>query len=250
MRALPPALAAGLEAGATTLARCWRLVRADGLVLAVTEHDRDLTHAGVTYRAALAMTTGDVETDATAAPDRAALEGALAVDGVDEDDLALGRWTGARAELKLVDWRDPTLAVPVWSGRVGATTRRGAAFQLDLEGPEAALSRRIGRTIQRGCDAALGDARCRADLARPDRRGVTQILARLSDRAVRVAALPTLDPARLLDGEARLLSGRALDWRTRLAAVEAEAQGWLLTFDPPLSGSACGGRRAGADGGM
>ena len=51
MRPIPPALAAHLGEGVTTLCRCWTLTRRDGLVLGFTDHDRDLTVAGTLHGA-------------------------------------------------------------------------------------------------------------------------------------------------------------------------------------------------------
>jgi uncharacterized phage protein (TIGR02218 family) len=65
MRALDAGLQAHLDTGATTLCRCWKLVRRDGEVRGFTDHDRDLAFDGVTYlantgldAAALQQTTG------------------------------------------------------------------------------------------------------------------------------------------------------------------------------------------------
>ena len=40
MKTLSPALQAHLDSGATTLAWCWRIERADGVVFGFTDHDR------------------------------------------------------------------------------------------------------------------------------------------------------------------------------------------------------------------
>ena len=51
MKTLPPALQAHLDSGATTLAWCWRIERADGVVFGFTDHDRELSFGGVDLRA-------------------------------------------------------------------------------------------------------------------------------------------------------------------------------------------------------
>lgn len=51
MRDLPPAFAAHLAEGATTLCRCWTLARRDGARLGFTDHDRDLVLDGLTHLA-------------------------------------------------------------------------------------------------------------------------------------------------------------------------------------------------------
>ena len=40
MRAIDPELQARLDGGATTLCRCWRVRRRDGVELGFTDHDR------------------------------------------------------------------------------------------------------------------------------------------------------------------------------------------------------------------
>jgi hypothetical protein len=42
MKTLPSGLQAHLSSGATTLAWCWRVMRADGAVYGFTDHDRDI----------------------------------------------------------------------------------------------------------------------------------------------------------------------------------------------------------------
>src|SRR4051812_31581755 len=61
MRAIPTALQAKLDSGVTTLARCWKVTRRDGVVLGFTDHDRDLVLDGVTFRAG----TGFAASEAT-----------------------------------------------------------------------------------------------------------------------------------------------------------------------------------------
>lgn len=51
MKTLPPGLSAALADGVTTLARCWRITRHDGVVIGLTEHDDDLRVDGTLFRA-------------------------------------------------------------------------------------------------------------------------------------------------------------------------------------------------------
>src|SRR5829696_5399234 len=67
MRPIPQNLAAHLDGGATTLCRCWRLIRRDGASFGFTDHDRDLAFGGVVY----AARTGLEAAEATAELGRA-----------------------------------------------------------------------------------------------------------------------------------------------------------------------------------
>jgi hypothetical protein len=51
MKTIPDDLAAHLAGGATSLCRCWKLIRRDGQVLGFTDHDRDLSFGGLTFAA-------------------------------------------------------------------------------------------------------------------------------------------------------------------------------------------------------
>ena len=56
MKTLPPALATHVAGGLTTLCRCWRVDRRDGVVMGFTDFDRDLVFDAVTYKAASGFT--------------------------------------------------------------------------------------------------------------------------------------------------------------------------------------------------
>ena len=87
MRALDPDLVADLDAGATTLCRCWRLVRADGLVQGFTDHDADLSFGGTDYRAATGFTASAIEASLGLNVDGVDVAGALADGSLTELEL-------------------------------------------------------------------------------------------------------------------------------------------------------------------
>ena len=138
MRILEAEFATRLASGAATTCLCWRLTRADGFVLAVTEHDRALVVDGVTYQPGDAVVAGAFTNSAGLKPGQAAAGGALSHDAITEADLAAGLWDGAAVS--------------------------ETAFQAELVSVKADLERPVGRVYARRCDAALGDARCGVDV--------------------------------------------------------------------------------------
>ena len=50
MKVLPAALQAHLDGQATTTAQCWRLTRADGVVLGFTDHDETIRFDGTDFK--------------------------------------------------------------------------------------------------------------------------------------------------------------------------------------------------------
>ena len=58
------ALAAHYASGSTTLARLWKITRADGQVFGFTDHDAALSYGGVTYRPTSAFDASTISTRA------------------------------------------------------------------------------------------------------------------------------------------------------------------------------------------
>lgn len=165
MRTLPEELTNRIESGATTLCHVWVLRRTDGVELGFTDHDRDLTIAGVACRAASGWTAGAADSGVGFSAGTAAVAGGLDDVAVTDAELEAGQYDGASVTLWRVDWIRPDLRVRLWTATLARIRRDGAAFTADLEGLLAKLERVIGRTYGRDCDALLGDGRCTVDLA-------------------------------------------------------------------------------------
>jgi uncharacterized phage protein (TIGR02218 family) len=164
-------LQAKLNSGVTTLCRCWRITRRDGVVLGFTDHDEDVTLGALTCRA----DTGFAGSEATArlglAVGGAEISGALADDSLTETDLAAGRYDACTIDVFLVDWSEPALFVLLAKGTLGEVRREGAAFVAELRGLADRLNEESGRRYAASCSADLGDSRCTIDLDDPAFRG-------------------------------------------------------------------------------
>ncbi|USQ94840.1 baseplate hub domain-containing protein [Caulobacter sp. RL271] len=154
MRALPE----GLDPA--RLCQAWIVIRADGVRLGFTDHDRDLIVDGVTCRAGGGWSPGASESAAGYAAGQNAVLGVLDDAGITQTDLAAGLYDGARVAALRVDWRAPSRLVRLWTATIAAVSRDGEAFKATLAGPLAELERVAGRTFTRLCDARLGDGRC------------------------------------------------------------------------------------------
>ncbi|WP_339913283.1 DUF2163 domain-containing protein [uncultured Brevundimonas sp.] len=163
MRDIPEEMAARIESGTATLCHVWRLTRRDGVVTGFTDHDRDLTVDGVVCRAASGWMAGAGESAVGSTAGSFVASGGLDDDALTEADIRAGRYDGARVALWRVDWREPTLAVRLWTATLTRLRREGEGLVAEMEGPLAALERVVGRTYGRDCDAVLGDGRCRVD---------------------------------------------------------------------------------------
>lgn len=171
MRAIPSALQARLDSGVTTLALAWKLTRRDGVTTGFTDHDRDLAFDGLTFRAGTGFAASEATGRFDLAVDGGDIAGALDGDGLNEADLAAGRYDAAEIETWLVDWSDVALRVLMARGRIGEVKREGIAFIAEIRGLADLLSQESGRLYTAKCNADLGDARCRVNLDDPARRG-------------------------------------------------------------------------------
>lgn len=150
----------------TTLAFCWRLDRLDGVTLGLTSHDRDVWFDALRYRAAPGLVPSALDRSATLEPDTIELTGALTSHLLRPDDLALGRWDGARLQLWAINWESPDDdPLRLAAGQLGAVTLEGTRFQVELNGRAAALDRDATETTSPYCRAQLGDTRCRVPMA-------------------------------------------------------------------------------------
>jgi len=165
MRLIPEQTKTAFSAEVTTLCLCWQMTRADGFVVAVTDHDRALAFENIKFDPGAAIEGGEFNSSAAMKPSQAAGRGALANEAITEADLAAGMWNGARVDVWRVNWRDPEQRLQIWSGRLSEITHGAGGYSAELVSLKADLERPVGRVYSRRCDAVLGDARCGIDLS-------------------------------------------------------------------------------------
>lgn len=216
---LSEALARGIATETTSLAFCWRIVRADGVALGFTTHDNDVHTDALLYRAAPGMAPSAVHlTDGLEATSMD-IRGALTSDAITEADLAGGRYDGARVDLLLMDWTEPQAGtLPVVAGYLGKISHGEGGFTAEMKGVAEALDRPATELLSPECRAVLGDRRCRVEMSSRTRR--TTVAEVLSARELQVTdAEPT--PGGFAYGELRFLSGRNCGLGIAIAASQA-----------------------------
>lgn len=154
-----------LAGGATTLARAFAVTRADGVVMGFTDHDRDLTFGGITFRADTGLTARALQMGTGLSVDNTEAFGALRSDAITEEDVLAGRWDGAEVVGWLVNWADVSVRAMQFRGTLGEITRSAGAFTAEVRGQTEALNQPQGKVFQARCAAVLGDAACGFDLA-------------------------------------------------------------------------------------
>jgi uncharacterized phage protein (TIGR02218 family) len=176
MRTLTAELQAHLAGDVTTLAVCWRVERRDGVLILGTEHDADLTiaagdYAG-TYVASAGITGSDVRSTSDMSVDNMEVQGAvnngdLALVDLSAADIEAGLFDDAEVTLFLVNWQAPDDGqIVLRTGNVGEISRTAEGeYRTEVRGLAQRLTQNIIRTYGSSCDAELGDARCKVDLA-------------------------------------------------------------------------------------
>lgn len=230
MRALPPSLSAALATGATTLARCWRITRRDGLVLGFTDHDRDLVFDGVTHAAGAGLEAADSESQLGFAVGGGEVAGALAAGSLSEADLAGGLFDGAAVDLWLVDWRDPASRVLLDSFTIGEVRRADSSFTAELRGQAQRFDDPRGRAFQPACATDLGDARCGVNLADPRWRAEGVVAGTDGRVFIQAGALAGFEPDLFTGGRLVFTSG---DNAGAAGAVKAHDGGSLTLWQAP-----------------
>jgi uncharacterized phage protein (TIGR02218 family) len=185
----PEALAGHLSGNLTTLCHCWRLTRRDGVVTGFTDHDRALVVDGTTFEPESGFSASEARDRLGLATDTVDIEGALSSLHIREEDIAAGRYDGAKVETLLVNWREPSQFALLRTATVGKITRSDHRFIAELESLTQALDHPQGRYMRRTCDAELGDQRCGFVTSQPGYQGSGSVVSANATDAVSVSGL-------------------------------------------------------------
>lgn len=214
----------------TTLALCWLVERRDGVTLALTDHDRDLVVAGVTYRAAPGMTPSAIVRAEGLDADTMDARGALHAEAISEADLDAGRWDGARVAMSAVDWsRDDAVPIALSQGVIGEVEVRDGAFSAELKGAAARLERPVTEATSPECRAQLGDRRCRVAMAGRRR------FARVAAAEGAVLTLDAAEPSAGAYGDGRLRWLGGANCGLEAAVLDSAGRRVTLRAAPPFA---------------
>ena len=209
MRSIPDGLQAHLDGEATTLCHGWRVTRRDGTVLGFTDHDRDLSFGGTHYAAASGFEASEAEDGNGLSAEGGEVSGGFSADAIRAEDLAAGRYDGAKVEIYAVNWQDPSQRLLLRTAELGEVRREGGLFRAELRRLTHRLDQVRGRIYGQRCDAVLGDARCGVDAAAPAFRATATVSAVLDDQRIRVAGLSAFAERFFRYGVAAFESGAA-----------------------------------------
>jgi uncharacterized phage protein (TIGR02218 family) len=203
------ALAAHLATGSTTVCRCWRVTRADGVAYGFTDHDEAVGFGGVVFRPESGMTARALEQRTGLSVDNSEVVGVLSDVAIAEEDVVAGRFDGAAVEAWLVNWAEPAERMLQFRGSLGEIERAGAEFRAELRGLAEALNQPQGYVYQGPCSAVLGDARCGVNVAAPGMAMEVGVLEVVNARTFRVLPDTAFAERWFERGRFKVLSGAA-----------------------------------------
>lgn len=153
---------AHLAGDSTTLCYCWRVERRDGEVFGFTDHDRSINVDGTVFIGSTGITTSRIVRRLGMSVDNLELQGAIDDDALTTVDIERGLYDGAKVDLYVANWSDPTQFDHLASGTFGNLGVGDEGFEVEFRSRSHKLNQPIGRVYQRTCNAKLGDARCKA----------------------------------------------------------------------------------------
>lgn len=163
---------ATLNAAAAYLPTCWRITRQDGTVIGLTEFDRPLAIAGVTYQAVGGFSPSDVDRSLETSANQITLKSYFSA-AIAESDIVRGAFNNAQVFVFKVDpFNLPTdlSAVPyqyepLVSGRLGRFTLTDTGYAVESRGLQDRLSTTQGAMTSKTCRNKFCDSICGLDIA-------------------------------------------------------------------------------------
>jgi uncharacterized phage protein (TIGR02218 family) len=218
-----------------TVATWWRILRRDGVTLGFITHDHDVWFDGVRHRASPGMMPSAIRRSADFQPDSAEVQGAITDEAISAQDLALGRFDGARVMIGLVDW--VTLETrEIYRGAIGEVSDQAGTFSAQLQSRKAELARDPVPRTSPSCRAEFCGRGCTLSAARFTHEGV--VTAR-NAMANAVAVTTSAAPADLVGGNLRWLDGAYAGITAGIVAVGADG----LVLDTPIDLAVVSGAR-------
>ncbi|UFM64562.1 DUF2163 domain-containing protein [Paracoccus sp. MA] len=176
---------------ALTLGPCAALMttRSDGVVLGFTDHDNPLTFAGVQFEPESGFAASEIRVGSELNVDSQDAEGVLSSDRITEADIVGGHYDNAAVEVWRVNWAAVSQRILMRRGSIGEVRRGKIAFTAEMRSLAHLLDQATGRTYQYSCDAALGDGRCKVNLAGASFNGTGAVTSLIRDRSFRTSGL-------------------------------------------------------------
>jgi uncharacterized phage protein (TIGR02218 family) len=160
-----------LSQSANYLPCCWRITRADGVVVGLTEFDRPLIIDGITYQADGGILPSDVDRGLETQANQVTLVSYFS-DSIPEADIVRGAFDNARVFVFRVNpyalpdsFDSPYQYEPLVSGRLGRFTLTDLGYTVEARGLQDALQTKQGEVTSKTCRNQFCDSVCGLNIA-------------------------------------------------------------------------------------
>lgn len=217
-----------LNSQVSTFAKCWHIIGKMGNEICITEHDEDIIAFGKTFKSNNAFNATNLDLQNLPNANRGAIEGAISIDGITENDILLGRFDNAQILLFLIDWQMPQYFVQIWQGIIGDIKLNGQVFEFELSGLESQLGKNIGRKFSRICDADLGDTKCTINIENYAQSG--NVIENISPSQLKAnfAIAPIFE--NYINGKLKFTNGTMQNFECLISSIESTGNAYLVTF--------------------
>ena len=144
---------------------CIKITRTDGVILAMTELDQDLTVDAQLYISSVSYVPTTLSTSANLSVNNAETGGFIAELGLDRDDIIAGLYDGAEILFFVYDYSAGSKVRDLGIGTLGEITLSDNKYSAEYRSITQKMQQTIGRVYGAECDAKLGDARCGVTLS-------------------------------------------------------------------------------------
>lgn len=222
-----------LNSQVSSLAKCWIIIGKTGNEICITEHDEDIIAMGKTFKSANAFNATNLDLQNLPNSNRGAIEGAVAIDGISENDIILGKFDKAKIGLYLIDWQMPQYYVQIWQGIIGDIKLNGQVFEFELTGLESLLNKNLGRKFSRICDADFGDAKCTINIE--NYALSASVIEKISNSQIKVnfAISPVFENYK--NGKLKFTNGAMQDTEFSIASIESTGSAFLINFKTQIA---------------
>ena len=189
MREISSDLSSHLAGQTTTICRCWKISRRDGLVLGFTEHDSEIIFAGTLFQPMSGMDASVAENTIGLNANGVEVLGALTSQKLSSEDIRADKYDGARVDVYLVNWVTPQEYLLENVYHVAEITEEDGLFKAEMRSLESELDQTAGEHFIAQCQANLGDQRCGVNLNSSIYKGSGTVISYDSVRLIEVTGL-------------------------------------------------------------
>ncbi len=153
----------------------WKIKRSDGVIIGFTNNNDDYYHDNILYKKTNSSNSSDIQNNSSLAVNN--LEVSFSIDGLEGyfiddkshtenfsfDYIRVGLYDNATIDMFMIDIYNPSVIIPLPSGKIGNIYVNKYNVKIELRGIEQRLQGNFGRVYTLNCSANFGDSNCKVN---------------------------------------------------------------------------------------